>query len=30
VWDDVEQRERCLTSLLADGLVTEEQGLYQL
>ncbi len=30
VWDDARQRERCLDSLLADGLVTEERGLYRL
>jgi len=29
-WDDADQRERCLRSLLADGLVTEESGLYRL
>jgi A/G-specific adenine glycosylase len=29
-WDDVDQRERCLRSLLVDGLVTEESGLYRL
>jgi len=29
-WDDADQRERCLTSLLADGLVTHERGLYRL
>jgi A/G-specific adenine glycosylase len=29
-WDDAEQRERCLASLLADGLVHETQGLYRL
>jgi A/G-specific adenine glycosylase len=30
VWDDAEQRERCLASLLADGLVSEDAGLYRL
>ena len=30
VWDDVEQRERCLTSLLADGLVTQTDDRYRL
>ena len=30
VWDDVDQRERCLASLLDDGLVTEERGRYRL
>ncbi|HUS23100.1 MAG TPA: A/G-specific adenine glycosylase [Aeromicrobium sp.] len=29
-WDDAEQRERCLQSLLADGLVTQEHGRYRL
>jgi len=29
-WDDAEQRERCLGSLLADGLVHETRGLYSL
>ena len=29
-WNDADQRERCLRSLLADGLVTEESGLYRL
>jgi A/G-specific adenine glycosylase len=29
-WDDAEQRERCLASLLADGLVNETNGLYRL
>jgi A/G-specific adenine glycosylase len=29
-WDDAGQRERCLTSLLDDGLVSEESGLYSL
>jgi A/G-specific adenine glycosylase len=29
-WDDAEQRERCLASLIADGLVTRETGLYRL
>jgi len=30
VWDDADQRERCLVSLLEDGLVTEQDGLYRL
>jgi A/G-specific adenine glycosylase len=29
-WDDAEQRERCLASLLADGLIHETRGLYRL
>lgn len=29
-WDDATQRERCLASLLADGLVTESDGHYTL
>ena len=29
-WDDADQRERCLASLLADGLVAEDRGLYRL
>jgi A/G-specific adenine glycosylase len=29
-WDDTEQRERCLASLLADGLIHEAGGLYRL
>jgi A/G-specific adenine glycosylase len=29
-WGDADQRERCLASLLADGLVAEERGLYRL
>jgi A/G-specific adenine glycosylase len=29
-WSDAEQRERCLASLLADGLVHETRGLYRL
>jgi A/G-specific adenine glycosylase len=29
-WDDAEQRERCLASLLADGLIHEARGLYRL
>lgn len=29
-WDDPDQRERCLASLLADGLVHETRGLYRL
>jgi A/G-specific adenine glycosylase len=29
-WDDAEQHERCLQSLLADGLVTQEDGRYRL
>lgn len=29
-WDDDHQRERCLQSLLADGLATEEGGRYRL
>jgi len=29
-WDDADQRERCLASLLADGLIHEAQGLYRL
>lgn len=29
-WDDVEQRERCLASLLTDGLVTQDGNLYRL
>jgi A/G-specific adenine glycosylase len=28
-WDDAEQRERCLASLLADGLIHEARGLYR-
>ncbi|GAB3853955.1 A/G-specific adenine glycosylase [Nocardioides maradonensis] len=30
VWDDAEQRERCLASLLADGLAAEDDGWYGL
>jgi A/G-specific adenine glycosylase len=30
VWDDANQRERCLASLLSDGLVTEDGGRYRL
>jgi A/G-specific adenine glycosylase len=29
-WDDEQQRERCLASLLADGLVHQTRGLYRL
>ena len=29
-WHDAAQRERCLASLLADGLITESRGLYRL
>ena len=29
-WDDADQRERCLMSLLADGLVHETRGQYRL
>lgn len=29
-WEDAEQRERCLASLLDDGLMTLQDGLYRL
>ena len=29
-WDDADQRERCLASLLEDGLVHESRGKYRL
>jgi A/G-specific adenine glycosylase len=29
-WDDDVQRERCLASLLDDGLITQAEGLYRL
>ena len=29
-WDNAEQRERCLSSLLTDGLITKELGHYRL
>lgn len=30
VWDNDDQRERCLNSLLADSLITEDGGRYRL